>query len=191
MPNRKHVRWWSFRPLSGLCLLFHTLTISSNLCKASVSVPFRGYVSYSVVQYYLDPNDFVSVPFRGYVSYSLILLGTGAGFAAFCFRPLSGLCLLFTRIAIKCKIYSLVSVPFRGYVSYSICCPGKKSLKSTFPSPFGVMSLILAIPTTQKSFKNRFRPLSGLCLLFSKNITSIATARTFGVMSLILKTKRY
>ena len=91
-----------FRPLSGLCLLFlnNVLLTVSNL---PVSVPFRGYVSYSPLrlQHLSTPDKLVSVPFRGYVSYSKKY-----------WHPNPNL--------------NNVSVPFRGYVSYSY---GNKKLK--------------------------------------------------------------
>jgi len=105
------------------------------------------------------------------------------------FRPLSGLCLLFSSPPYAGFIL-FVSVPFRGYVSYSFLEPILWQRLAAFPSPFGVMSLIL-ISSVRRLYSFCFRPLSGLCILFIRIYRECSQSKfgkfpsPFGVMSLI------
>jgi len=119
--------------------------ININEVTTTVSVPFRGYVSYSQKRQSLvniqQRNCFR--PLSGLcLLFFTLARGISKGFKT-CFRPLSGLCLLFTH---KVKF--------------------THSDKSRFPSPFGVMSLIHTRILQGSNRRTCFRPLSGLCLLF-------------------------
>ena len=84
------------------------------------------------------------------------------------FRPLSGLCLLFRFAEAFVYVEDLGFRPLSGLcLLFRRQVISRTPLATRFPSPFGVMSLILFVDVFYYNGKfESFRPLSGLCLLF-------------------------